>query len=68
MTDTGDITSPLEQLLRTQLKIGIVLCVLIIFIIFLIMYYYISYNNFELLRKYLPSSGLKFIEFNAKPG
>lgn len=62
MAETGDITSPLEQLLRSQLKISILLCFLIIFILFLIVYYYLSSNKIEILRKYIPSSWLKILE------
>jgi hypothetical protein len=63
MTEIGDLQSPLEVLLRSQLKIGILLGIVIITILFLIVYYYISTNNIELLRKYLPSSWLKILDY-----
>jgi hypothetical protein len=63
MTEIGDLQSPLEELLRSQLKIGILLCFIIIFILFLIVYYYISSKNIQLIRKYIPYSWLKFLDF-----
>lgn len=63
MTEIGDLQSPLEELLRSQLKIGILLCFIIIFILFLIVYYYISSKNIQLLIKYIPNSWLKFLDF-----